>query len=178
VPPGTGFGGFRRRLDTIHALQPRLRWVFVAGRASEPIDPVLDQIEPYARLIAGIEGPNEWNLSGRADWKAELSDYTRELYAKVRARPAFGNIPVIGPALGYPKGSGPYFGDHSAYMDVGNVHIYQPSYQVDTRYVQACIDGAGAVLGAKAMIATELNGQIGDQVLRSDGYQPTEADQA
>lgn len=177
-PPGTGFAGFARRLDGIHAIHPELRWVFVTGRATEPIDPVLDQMEPYARLIVGIEGPNEWNLSGRPDWRAELSAYTEELYAKVRARRAFKRVPVVGPSLAYPKGSGPHLGDHSAHMDVGNVHIYQPSYQVDTRYVQACIDGARVVSGAKPMIATELNGQIGDGIVRWDGYEPTEADQA
>lgn len=41
-------------------------------------------------------------------------------------------------------------------MDVGNLHVYRPSYQVASRYVQACIDGAKVVSGAKPMIATEL----------------------
>lgn len=177
-PPGTGFDGFARRLEAVRRIHPTLRWIFVTGRAVEPIEPVLAQMAPYRDLLAGIEGPNEWNLSGREAWKQELSDYTKELYARVKAHPVLGDVPVLGPALAYPKGSGPYFGDHSTSMDVGTVHIYQPAYQVDTRYVQACIDGARAVSGTKTLWATELGAQIGDEVTRSDGYKPTENDQA
>lgn len=181
-PPGTGYDGFKRRLDTIQVEHPSLRWVFVTGRAIElsHLPTVLDQMEPYvtAGVIAAVEGPNEWNLSGRATWKEELSTYTKELWRQVRARPAFDRTPVLAPALAYPKDSGPYFGDHSQWVNLTNLHFYQPSYQVDTRYLGLSVDGANAVAPGKGMVCTEVNGQIGDEIVRSDGYKPTEADQA
>lgn len=179
-PPGTGFDGFARRLDVVHSIHPTLRWVMVAGRASEidNIDNVLDQMAPYGWRILAIEGPNEWNLSGRATWKEELVEYTKALYAKVKAHPQMSKIPVLGPALAYSKDSGPYVGNLGPWMDAGTVHLYQPSYQVDTRYIGATIDGALVMSGGKHLWATELNGQIGDSIVRADGYKPTEYDQA
>jgi hypothetical protein len=164
----------RRYLDALELVHTEAgtTFVMVAGRATDPIDPVLDQMEPYAELLAGIEGPNEWNLKGRPRWREELSAYTEELYAKVRDRPAFDGIPVVGPAIGLSKDSGPLFGDHSRHMDVGNFHFYQPATQVDLRYYRASLAGARAVSGDKPIVATELNGIIGD------GHPGTEADQA
>lgn len=181
-PPGSGTDGFIRRLDTIKTVHPNLRWVFVTGRGDElyHLDTVLNEMEPYVKsgLIVAIEGPNEWNLSGRSTWKEELSLYTKELWKRVRARSAWNNIPILAPALAYPKDSGPYFGDHSPWVNYNNLHFYQPSYQVDTRYLGLSVDGCNAVAPGKAMICTEVNGQIGDEIVRSDGYKPTEEDQA
>jgi hypothetical protein len=148
------------------------KFVMVTGRATGVIDAVLDEMEPYAELLAGIEGPNEWNLKGRPRWREELSGYTKELYAKVRDRRAFDGIPVVGPSIGLSKDSGPVFGDHSGHMDIGNLHFYQPATQVDLRYYRASLEGARIVAGSKPMIATEVNGIIGD------GYPGTEHDQA
>ncbi len=166
---------YRRRYgDALHLVHEvaGTTFVMIPGRATEPIDPVLDEMEPYAELLAGIEGPNEWNLKERPLWREELSAYTKELYAKVRERPAFDGIPVVGPSIGLSKDSGPVFGDHSEYMDVGNFHFYQPATQVDVRYYRASLAGARAVSGSKPMVATEVNGIIGD------GYPGTEQDQA
>ncbi len=164
----------RRYLDALELVHTvaGTSFVMVTGRATEPIDPVLDQMEGYAQLLAGIEGPNEWNLKGRSRWREELSAYTKELYAKVRNRPTFEGIPVIGPSIGLSKDFGPVFGDHSGHMDVGNFHFYQPATHVDVRYYRASLAGARAVSGNKPMVATEVNGIIGD------GYPGTEADQA
>ncbi|MBW3626291.1 MAG: hypothetical protein KY412_01640 [Actinobacteria bacterium] len=155
---------YRRRffeaLELLHAVAGTT-FVMVTGRATAPIDPLLDEMEPYAQLLAGIEGPNEWNLSGRSRWKEELSSYTKELYTKVRNRPAFDGIPVVGPSIGFSKSSGPLFGDHSAFMDVGNFHFYQPATQLDLRYYRASLAGARAVSATKPMVATETNGIIG-----------------
>ncbi|HEV2810765.1 MAG TPA: hypothetical protein VGV93_10265 [Acidimicrobiales bacterium] len=147
-------------------------FVMITGRATEPIDPILDEMEPYTELLAGIEGPNEWNLKGRPRWSEELSTYVKELYAKVRDRPAFEGIPVIGPSIGLSKDFGPVFGDHSGHMDIGNFHFYQPATQVDIPYYRASLAGARTVSGNKPMVATEVNGIIGD------GYPGTEEDQA
>jgi hypothetical protein len=164
-------GRFLDALELAHTVAGTT-FVMITGRATEPIDPVLDEMEPYAELLAGIEGPNEWNLKERPQWKEELSAYTKELYAKVRDRPAFDGIPVVGPSLGLSKTWGPLFGDHSRYMDVGNFHFYQPATQVDIRYYRASLAGARAVSGSKPMVATEVNGIIGD------GYAGNEVDQA
>ena len=164
-------GRYGDALELVHTVAGTT-FVMVTGRATEPIDPVLDEMEPYAELLAGIEGPNEWNLKGRPEWRDELSTYTKELYAKVRERPVFDHVPVVGPSIGLSKDSGPLFGDHSEHMDIGNFHFYQPAPRVDLRYYRESLAGARAVSGTKPMVATEVNGIIGD------GYPGTEEDQA
>jgi hypothetical protein len=174
LPPEASSGHRRRYLAAMELAHTvaGTKFLMVSGRATEPIDPVLDEMEPYVELLAGIEGPNEWNLKGRPRWREELSAYTRDLYAKVRDRRAFDGIPVVGPSIGLSKDSGPVFGDHSRHMDVGNFHFYQPASQIDLGYYRASLAGARTVAGSKPMVATEVNGIIGD------GYPGTEADQA
>ena len=79
-------------------------------------------------LIAGIEGPNEYNEErnrvGEDNWITKVKDYQQKVYDKVNAAPDLKDIPVIGPS----------FTTEEAYKDVGNlddridftcIHLYQ-----------------------------------------------------
>lgn len=103
--------------------------------------------------VERIEGPNEWNLKGGADWVAELVDHQTRLWNAVKSNPDTQGITVVGPALGMRKGFDE-LGDRTAIMDWGNIHLYTggfvPGYRSDT-----VIAGERIVCGSKQITLTE-----------------------
>lgn len=125
------------------------------GQPLIPLDASLAQLRQadIAPALDSIEGPNEWDHRGGATWAAQVRRYQQELYAAVRADPAFAAVPVVGPSVAR-RGRRTELGDLSAYLDFGNNHTY-----LLTGPTTAEIGGerhrAGIVSKTKPVVATE-----------------------
>jgi hypothetical protein len=120
-----------------------------------------DSLQDLVNMVAGpmrpavdaVEGPNEYDRSGDANWVTDLRDYQQELYGLVRSNPALEGIPVIGPSLT----SGSAFtalGDLSGALDWGNVHPYSGGQTpTSTLAYNALVEKL--VAQSKPIIATE-----------------------
>lgn len=73
--------------------------------------------------LESFEGPNEYDVSGSADWVTNLRAYQRTLYGSVKGNESTSSVPVIGPSLAHARNADT-LGDLSAYMDYGNMHPY------------------------------------------------------
>lgn len=73
--------------------------------------------------LSGIEGPNEWDNSGRANWAGEVRAYQQALHAATKAAPGMAGVPVLGPSLAHGHRA-PTMGDVSAWTDYVNIHAY------------------------------------------------------
>ncbi len=74
-------------------------------------------------FVEFVEGPNEYDLSGEANWVGRLRSYQQHMYATVRATPSLGSVPVIGPSFGNISNS-LLAGDLSVLSDTANIHPY------------------------------------------------------
>lgn len=82
------------------------------------------------KVLAAIEGPNEYNILerdfGYKGWVADLRRYQGKLYNAVKSDAVLRGVPVIAPALGGPNDSLYYakLGDISGLITYGSAHIY------------------------------------------------------
>lgn len=104
-------------------------------------------------MCSTLEGANEWNLEGGANWITELRGHQSRLYKAAKANPATRNIPVMAPALGMRKGF-EELGSLEASCDLGNIHLYTggfvPGYRSDDMLASERI-----VCGSKPVMVTE-----------------------
>jgi hypothetical protein len=108
---------------------------------------------PMRSAVDAVEGPNEYDRSGDANWVNDLRGYQQQLYGLVRSSPALDGIPVIGPSLT----SGSAFtalGDLSGALDWGNAHPYSGG-QTPTSTLAYNASLETTVAGSKPMVATE-----------------------
>ena len=74
--------------------------------------------------VESVEGPNELDVSGIADWPAVDRAYQRSLWeARQSLGLSRGDVSLIGPAMAF-AADGEKLGDISAYADFGNLHPY------------------------------------------------------
>jgi VCBS repeat-containing protein len=106
-----------------------------------------------AGAVESLEPPNEYNLSGKTTWAADLRAYQPELYRQMRARRAFDGVSVLGPSLALRQGYAEV-GDLSAYLDAGNLHTY-PGGFVPTRNMDLQIANQAIISGSKPVVVTE-----------------------
>jgi hypothetical protein len=83
----------------------------------------LNRYTGYERDLLAIEGPNEYDLTGRANWAPELRDYMLSLKNAVRARTSLNGIPILGPSLITPDNFAA-LGNLSDRSDLANAHAY------------------------------------------------------
>lgn len=118
---------------------------------SAKIARIADMAGPSLRTF---EGPNEYNLSGNANWAENLTTYQKTLYEAVKNNASTSNTLVVGPSLGRPYPDKKP--DLSAYVDYANMHSYPggriPSDWGLDNYVTPA---ARAVGGTKPLMATE-----------------------
>lgn len=74
-------------------------------------------------VVEGVQGTNEYNLSGDGNWADKLRNYQRQLYQAVKGDSVTRNVSVYGPPL---TDSSAYktLGDLSAYIDYGTMNHY------------------------------------------------------
>ncbi len=121
------------------------------------VDPPAALVRAVAALPPGtvdsLEGANEWNLSGRPDWVAELRAHQAALWAAAKADPATAALPVLAPALGMDRDYSA-LGDLSAVSDAGNLHLY-PGGRAPSSRLDAALENERAVVGDAPVVATE-----------------------
>ena len=112
----------------------RLRTLFtqLGVRATLVVDPRCESVAEAATyvqtvlgtgLLAALEGPNEYDLSGDSDWAEVLRAYQAELYSTLKSVPATAAVPVIGPSVTSEKAA-KTLGDVTRSADIVNLHSY------------------------------------------------------
>lgn len=74
--------------------------------------------------VEAIEGPNEYNNSGNANWVQTFRDYTISLHDKLKADSRTAGLPIWGGTTANDPNAYNLIGDLSAYVDYGNIHPY------------------------------------------------------
>lgn len=112
----------------------RLRTLFteLGIRATLIVDPRCESVAKASAhvqtvlgtgLLAALEGPNEYDLSGDPAWADALRAYQTELYATFKSVPATATVPVIGPSV-TSEGAAEALGDVTQDADIVNLHSY------------------------------------------------------
>jgi hypothetical protein len=103
--------------------------------------------------IAALEGPNEYDNQGIANWLSPLIGYQEYLYKTAKADPALSSLPVIGPSLVHQE-SQEATGDISRMLDYGNIHSYPNGYTAESN-LTTHLSHEALVSGSKPIMATE-----------------------
>ncbi len=110
---------------------------------------------PLRNAVEAIEDPNEFDISGVADWASQLTAYDGQVYAAVKANPSLRSLPVIGPSL-VGENAPQQLGDQQSWLDIGNIHPYTGGLAPSPAYTAAQLQRISAVSGQKPVWATEL----------------------
>lgn len=85
-------------------------------------------------IIDGVEGSNEWDISGDGNWVGNVRARQSALYAAAKANPATRSLPVLAPSMAFPWNQAA-LGNLSGMADLGNGHLYaggrNPSYDLN-----------------------------------------------
>lgn len=87
----------------------------------------IESVLPNYPSVESIEGPNEFDLAGDSNWVSDL----RNFLPTVSQIGKDTGLPVVGPALTQPA-SYPAIGNISAWMNYGNMHVYQGGRNPET----------------------------------------------
>jgi hypothetical protein len=154
------------------------RFLFGMGepgwRAGTPDELVAAVAGRLRSAVAGLEGPNEYDLfHGGPDWAPELRDYQAELYSRVRAEPRLAGVPVVGPSLVYDDRDG-QLGSLARSVDFGNIHPYTGGLAPSADLLRGRFDAVSHVFGDRPLFATEAG--FHNALSATDGQAPvTEA---
>jgi hypothetical protein len=107
-----------------------IRGTMITG-INMPIETISANVQAVPSFTEAIEPPNEYDLSGDANWAPHLAAYQKKLYNSVKSTHGLSSLPVIGPALTSVSAYAAV-GDLSAYMDQGNMHDYFAGYNPGT----------------------------------------------
>jgi hypothetical protein len=103
--------------------------------------------------VDAVEGPNEYDTSGDANWAANLRSYQQQLYSLMKGTPNLASVPVIAPSL-VKASSFAALGDLSSTIDWGNMHPYAGG-QLPASTLSFNTTSEGAVAASKRAVATE-----------------------
>lgn len=104
-------------------------------------------------VVESLEGANEWNLAGRANWANELRTHQTELWHAAKGSAVTKNLPVLAPALGLRRGFSE-LGDLSEVADTGNVHNY-PGGLLPSLRIDGMVQAERQVTGSEPVVFTE-----------------------
>lgn len=103
--------------------------------------------------VDALEGPNEFDSSGLADWPALLRSYQQRLRQLRDAVPALRHVPVVAPSL-VAQASRARLGELGDAAQFGNLHSY-PGAKAPGANLSSELALASLVSGAAPVIATE-----------------------
>ena len=135
------------------------------------LDQQLNMIESeFSSAVVSLEGPNEYDAQGDANWVANLRDYQRRLWEGAHARPKLAALPILGPS--FATASGPAeAGDLSAWTNEGNIHPYPGGEQPDLdSHMQSELALAAKSTGSEPVQATETG--YHNAVNTTNGHRP------
>ena len=119
-----------------------------------------------AAVLEAVDGPNEPDVQGNANWLAQTIAFEPMLWQTVKGNPATATLPVLGTPL-VSTADDLALGNQSAYMDYGNMHDYfagrnpgTPGWGSTSQYgtygsISFNLAIAGIVSGSKPVVATE-----------------------
>jgi len=126
--------------------------------------------------LDAVEGPNEFNAQGVANWAPMLREYQQHLYTAVKSDPSLSPLTVIGPSITN-WGDAEELGDISGMLDVGNAHPYT-SKPPETVVTEA-LERSAQTAGAKPAFTTETGYDTAMNYTGPESFLPvTEAAQA
>ena len=135
-----------------------IKFDLIMGNPSSPdsaatyVDTVATQLPSGS--VESVEGSNEWDINGTANWVSELTTRQRDLYQATKANAATASLPVLSPALAFKWNYLP-LGDLSQYADVANGHMYPGGYKPSNEVSQITTALRGTVPATKPLITTE-----------------------
>jgi hypothetical protein len=104
--------------------------------------------------VEAVEGPNEFDAGGTANWEAMLREYQQRLYTSVKSNPALSSLTVVGPSV-VTAADEESLGGISQMLDVGSMHTYATDF-VPEKLVPECLQRAQLNAGTvKPSWATE-----------------------
>lgn len=136
--------------------------VLVDGRGpGYVLDPaLLPSVLASAKALKGIvylEGANEYDQAGDVpsdpNWKTTIHNWTVAMSQQIRADATLSNYPIIAPSPETPENLA-LIGDHTAYVDLGNIHSY-PNAHPATNLLAGKLSNAAVISGNKPVVATE-----------------------
>jgi hypothetical protein len=104
--------------------------------------------------VSSIEGPNEFDGRGGAEWPRLLRDYQERLYRMVEDDPALTGLPVIGPSL-IDINAWSRVGKLGDSFDYGNIHPYAGGEPPRPGHVDDQLDLVARGSGSDPVYATE-----------------------
>ncbi len=155
------------RINDLGASGIKMNWI--AGRPPTGPDSELDRCVSDAKnkirgAVESLEGPNEWDNQGRANWVEEDRTYTSWL-RQLAHGDAYGSPirgPLIAPSVIRPQAHGS-LGDLTPNVDRGNIHSYpggQPPHLCNYgRTFDGCLSDARINAPGKTVTATETGYQ-------------------
>ena len=122
----------------------------------------LKALEPYAKNLCGIEGPNEYN--GKVtDWANKLRAFMQWLHDTVRANPVFNGVPVVAPSMKMRRlADYKALGNIDAYVEKSCQHYY-PDGRKPTQYSDGPLSQAisyARILSPDPIWTTEYGYQV------------------
>lgn len=144
--------------------------IALPGQKDTPEDLVALVAASMPSAILSLEGPNEWNLQGGANWAAELVEHQTRLWTAAKGSPVTRNLPIVAPALANRQGYTD-LGDRTAILDWGNIHLYTNGYAPGLR-TDDTLAGQRIVSGAKPIIVTETGWHYDETWFGPQRYTP------
>lgn len=131
---------------------------FIVGRPNNDSGTLEQLIAVASGRLRGaaeaLEAPNEYDVSGDANWASDLRAYQQSLYAEAKADPDLRGLPVIGPSLVL-SGSRAQLGLLDGSLDDGNLHPYSGGQAPSQAHLQDEAALAARVSGSRPLYATE-----------------------
>jgi hypothetical protein len=126
--------------------------------------------------LDAVEGPNEFNARGVADWIPKLREYQQHLYTAVKSDPSLSSLTVIGPSITNWQQANE-LGDISGMLDVGSAHPY--TSKPPETVVSESLERSAQNAGTKPAFTTETGYNTALNYTGPESFLPvTEAAQA
>jgi hypothetical protein len=120
--------------------------------------------------VEAVEGPNEFNAKGVANWASKLREYQQHLYTAVKSDPSLSSLTVIGPSITSWR-SADELGDISGMLDVGSVHPY--TSKPPETVVSEALERSGQNAGSKPAFTTETGYHTAMNYTGAEWFMPT-----
>ena len=108
----------------------------------------------YAGKFHQLEGPNEWDVAGRANWPSELASFYAAYRSAIRAEPSLNGVRFIGGSMAHAQNFDSYIDRN---QEAATFHPYPGGEMPEQGFLEGQIARARNSAGAgKPVVATEL----------------------
>ena len=157
------------------------RGIKIQAIAGKPTDATGPEPE-IAQIVSGglvpymiaVEGANEWNLSERPGWGAELAAHHARVYRAVKSTPELRALDVVAPSMAMMKDY-EQLGLMVPFTTLGNIHCY-PGGHVPEQKAGKSVQGAAINCGELPSVVTETGWHTAQNW--TEGHYPTPEDVA